>query len=109
MQSNICMRNPDLPLFFKEENKLQYIYRFKNGYGVSLAKGPKVRGGGSAGETGWSVAVIIFNGPAMHEFELTYPPSICAGDLIFDVPDGEIDEILESVENLPEIGETALN
>ena len=75
----------------------QKLYRFKNGYGVSVARHKGTYGF----EKGlWELAVIKFNEQGKDDWELCYDTDI-TGDVVGSLTEVEIEEILAKLEFYP--------
>jgi hypothetical protein len=72
----------------------QHVYRFANGYGASVVKGPYTYGG-SKGK--YELAVIVFEGDTWH---LTYETPITT-DVIGYLSVPEVAELLVRIAALP--------
>lgn len=84
----------------KTLKKKHKIYRFNNGWGVSIAQGEDCYGCTKSGH--WSLAVIYWLSDEFWDFDLDVENPVCNGDVLWDVPDEEIDAILSIVERFPD-------
>ncbi len=80
---------------------VQKLFRFPNGYGASVVRGPYTYGG-SRGL--WELAVILYHGEGEDSFSLTYETPI-TDDVIGYLEEDEVDKVLARIEALPAIEE----
>jgi hypothetical protein len=82
----------------------QKLYRFDNDFGASVVRFTIGSFGGSYGvQSGlWELAVLKFHGPTLEpeEWELTYDTPI-TDDVIGHLDDGEVEEVLGRIRDLP--------
>ena len=78
----------------KDENKIQNIYSFPNGYGASVIKGPYTYGGKDGK---WELAVI--NNITEEGFDMCYDTEI-TDDVIGHLNDPEVDRLLYKIRDL---------
>jgi hypothetical protein len=74
---------------------VQYVFRFENGYGASVIKGPYTYGGP---QDLWELAVLRFTGNG-DEFDLCYDTEI-TGDVLGYRENEEIRELLLQIKGL---------
>lgn len=87
---------PIFEAFHQDELKEQRVYRFSNGYGASVVRGPKTYGGL---EGHWELAVIRFYGDAFHQFDVD--TTTCITDkVIGDLADHEVNTLLVAISAL---------
>ena len=75
---------------------IQRVYRFANGYGASVVKGPYSYGGPNGL---YELAVIKFYGDGDYEFKLNYDTPITS-DVIGHLTLDKVNEILDKIEKL---------
>lgn len=79
---------------------VQALFRFPNGYGASVVRGPFTYGG-TAGL--WELAVLKWTGRGDTDFELTYETEI-TDDVIGHLSPAEVDELLSRIRRLDSQG-----
>jgi len=75
----------------------QRVFRFANGYGASVIRGPYTYGGTQGL---WEVAVVRFDGQDDFDFILTYETPITS-DVEGRLDDAAVDALLAAIELLP--------
>ena len=78
----------------KEGSRVQRIYKFDNGYGASVVKGPYTYGGKDGK---WELAVI--NNITEEGFDMCYDTEI-TDDVIGHLNDPEVDRLLYKIRDL---------
>jgi hypothetical protein len=76
----------------REGEQLQYVYKFPNGYGASVIKGPHTYGGS---EDLWELAVLEGE-------ELCYTTPV-SDDVIGHLTNGDVNMILDQIKDLPNV------
>ena len=90
------MRDPYLQVIHNDEEKMQLVYRFPNGYGASVVQGPTTDGGL---EGLWELAVIRFN--STHPCDFTVDESTALGtDTHGDLTQECVEALLVFVEHI---------
>jgi hypothetical protein len=78
----------------------QKVYRFENGYGASVVRGPYTYGG----ENGlWELGVLLVTGEDEPKWSLTYDTPI-TDDVIGHLSWDEVEETLAQIAVLPKVG-----
>ena len=75
---------------------IHYVFRFENGYGASVVKGPRTYGGP---QDLWELAVIEFFGERTMNYELVYDTEITDDVCGYETDDG-IRELLARIKAL---------
>lgn len=97
------MREPHLEVFHQDESKLQRVYRFSNGYGASVVKGPETHGGPDGL---WELAVIRYHGTSPIDFRVDKTTTV--GDHVHGyLTEGDVDTFLAIIERLNPYGTNA--
>lgn len=83
-----------------EEKKIHKVYKFDNGWGVSIAQFGKPppdnqRGGDKPGC--WAFAVIYWTGGHTLDYEIHYNNPIYSDDILLNVPEDELTSLLHIV------------
>ena len=94
----MTLREPCAEIFDYTSQKLHRVFRFPNGYGVSVVKGPKTK------NRQWELAIVQFYGSQFFEFYVDDTTKI-ANDLVAGLTDNEVDSIMEVVEHYRPYGE----
>ena len=89
------MREPNVINGTPEDGRGEHkVYRFENGYGASVVRGPYTYGGP---EGLWELAVLKWNG---EKCNLCYNTSI-TDNVMGWLKEEAVDELLEKIEELP--------
>lgn len=100
---------PIMDIYEVKNKKTHKIYKFSNGWGLSLVQYegdvPDDERGGNKKDC-WNVATIYWTGKHAYEYELDYDNTICNGDVLLDVSEYVIPGILEVVSLWSQHGST---
>ena len=80
-----------------DNNGVQKLYRFDNGYGASVVRFQYSYG---ADEVLYELAVIKFTGEGIGEFDLNYETDI-TDDVVGHLTEDDVDDYLQRIEALP--------
>lgn len=81
---------------------VQALFRFENGYGASVIRGPYTYGGP---EGLFELGVIVWGG---NNYELTYDTPL-TDDVIGYLSDAEVVQLLDDIEALPPLDRKAIS
>ena len=85
---------PVIDQYFHHKGRHQKVWKFPNGYGVSLIRGVETRSGTEL----WTLAVLKYHGGGALEFDLCYDTDITPHkDVILNLKDEEVDVLVDAV------------